>query len=113
MAKLVTIDEYRRQIANGMSEETLRLKIKGLAKELGWMSYHTHDSRRSDAGWPDLALVHPIRGRFMIRELKDERRKVTTEQADWLHALKLAGVDAGVWRHMDFVDETVLRELLA
>ena len=37
MADLVTIDEYRRQIAKGMAEETLRLKVKTLATELGWM----------------------------------------------------------------------------
>ena len=32
---------------------------------------------------------------------------------DGLHALTMAGVNAGVWRPLQFVDETVLRELLA
>jgi hypothetical protein len=113
MADLVTIDEYRRRIAKDMAEETLRLKVKGLAKELGWLSYHTHDSRRSDAGWPDVALVHPKHGRFLVRELKTERGTVTPEQRKWLEALADAGVDAGVWRPMQYLDETVLRELTA
>lgn len=113
MAELVSLDEYRRQIAKDMPEETLRLKIKQLAKELGWMSYHTHDARRSDAGWPDVALVHPKGGRFMVRELKTERGTVTKEQREWLHALADAGIDTGVWRPMQYLDETVLRELTA
>lgn len=113
MANLVTIDEYRRQVAHDMNEETLRLKVKTLARELGWMSYHTHDSRRSDAGWPDVALVHPKHGRFLVRELKAERGRVSAEQRDWLDALKNAGVDVGVWRPMHYLDETVLRELTA
>jgi hypothetical protein len=113
MAELVTPDEYRRQVAKDMAEETLRLRIKALAKELGWMSYHTHDSRRSDAGWPDVALVHPKGRRFMVRELKSQRGKLTRDQVDWLAALGGAGVDVGVWRPMDYLDETVLRELTA
>jgi hypothetical protein len=113
MADLVTIDEYRRRIAKDMAEETLRVRIARLSKELGWLSYHTHDSRRSDAGWPDVALVHPKHGRFLIRELKRQRENPTPDQRKWLEALAGAGVDVGVWRPMDLLDETVLRELTA
>lgn len=111
MAELVSIDDYRRQVAAEMRENALQDQIEALAFDLGWKTYHTHDSRRSNAGWPDLALVHPDRARFMVRELKTMRGRVTPEQREWLDGLTAAGVDAGVWRPMDLLNETVLREL--
>lgn len=113
MAELVTIDEYRLQVAKQMSENALQDQIEALAFDLGWKTYHTHDSRRSNPGWPDLALVHPKRGRFMVRELKKHTGRVSKEQREWLDALTGAGVDAGVWRPMDMIDKTVERELSA
>ena len=32
-------------------------KLLGAAVPAGWMVYHTYDSRRSTAGFPDLVLV--------------------------------------------------------
>lgn len=109
----ISIDEYRRTEAKHMLEETLRQRVKALARELGWMSYHTYNSQKSDKGWPDMALVHPKRGRFMVRELKRQKGKATKQQNEWLDAMWLAGVDVGIWRPMDLFDETILRELTA
>jgi hypothetical protein len=113
MADLVSIDEYNRMVAAQMSENALQDQIEALAFDLGWKTYHTHDSRRSDPGWPDLALVHPARGRFMVRELKKQTGRVSKEQREWLDALTGAGVDAGVWRPIDYVTRAVERELTA
>ena len=67
-----------------------------LAGYLGWRHYHTHDSRRSSAGFPDLVLV---RGdRLMFVELKSERGKVSKEQDEWLDALRATGIEAKVYR---------------
>jgi len=47
---------------------------------MGWWSYHTHDSRRSTPGFPDLVLIRPPRVMFI--ELKRETGRLTTAQKD-------------------------------
>ena len=51
----------------------------------GWLAYHTHDSRRSTAGFPDLVLVKPPHVLFL--EVKRENGRLSVAQADWLAAL--------------------------
>lgn len=65
------------------------------ARLRGWNIYHTHDSRRSPAGFPDLVLV---RERVVFAELKSERGRLTVEQRAWLAALRTAGVEVFCWR---------------
>jgi hypothetical protein len=43
------------------SEAALQALVVGVAQLYGWAHYHTHDSRRSDEGWPDLVLCRPPR----------------------------------------------------
>jgi len=64
----------------------------------GWLVYHTHDSRRSQPGFPDLVLV---RDRVLYRELKAATGRVSAEQQVWLDRLERAGADAAVWRPGD------------
>ena len=54
------------------------------------LAYHTHDSRNSQAGYPDLTLVHPRRGLIIFAELKTNTNYPTDEQRLWLAALKSA-----------------------
>ena len=69
-------------------EEELRLR--------GWRFYHSHDSRRSVAGFPDLVC---LRGdRVLVAEIKGPKTRVTVEQRAWLDAFKAAGVEAYLWR---------------
>ena len=77
------------------SEAAFRDRVVREARRLGWLVYWTHDSRRSPAGFPDLALC---RERLLFRELKTGRAKTTPEQDRWLGALRTAEADAGVWR---------------
>src|SRR5690606_30920215 len=72
--KVMTRDEYLADVAAGMKEAVLQAQVIKVAKGLGFLAYFTHDSRRSPSGWPDLVLVHPIRGRLLFRELKQEKR---------------------------------------
>lgn len=83
-------------------EKDFQSSIEALAGHMGWMASHSHLPFFDTAGWPDLALVHPTKHRFLVRELK-----VTTKtgrvpspnplQWRWLTALSEAGVDADVW----------------
>ena len=61
----------------------------GLATWLGWRSYHTRYSPGSDAGYPDLTLVHPVHGLLWL-ELKGGVRSShpSVEQVAWLRALR-------------------------
>lgn len=113
MPDRITKAQYDAMVADQMSEDALQAQIMALAFDLGWLAYHTHDSRRSNPGWPDLALCHPKRGRFMVRELKKSNGRVTPEQRKWIHALGESGIDVGVWRPAELLDGTVLAELTA
>lgn len=104
--------DYLAMQAAGMSEAALQSRVLGHARALGWLAYHTHDSRGSQPGFPDLVLVSERRARVLYRELKTERGRVSAEQARWLHALTAAGADAAVWRPMDLLTERVLHDLM-
>lgn len=83
-----------------LTEKEWAAQVVELAKTLGWRRYHTHRSERSEAGWPDEALV---RERLILLELKTETGKLSGPQKSWLAALRMAGVEVYVARprHMD------------
>jgi len=86
-------------------------QVVQLARLLGWLVYHTHDSRRSAAGFPDLALCHPRLGRLVLAELKVRGRRPSAEQGRWLAALRAAGATAYLWTPADWpAIERVLRD---
>ena len=74
--------------------------FKALNKPLKWLlgrrngcftlAYHTHDSRASQAGFPDLVLVHPRRQLLVFAELKTNTNYPSTEQRLWLAGLECA-----------------------
>jgi hypothetical protein len=104
----MTAAEYQAQIAKQMSEAALQSKVIGLARELGYERiYHTYDSRRSAAGYPDLHLVSARRGRSIFAELKTMRGVVSPDQLLWLNDLRAVGVEAYVWRPIDLLDDTI------
>lgn len=88
-----------------MSEEQLDHHVRVICAHIEKMrpgallAYHTHDSRRSAAGFPDWTFA-TARG-VMFRELKTDRGKVTADQQAWLAMLRGAGYDADVWRPAD------------
>ena len=88
------------------SEKEFQALVVECAKLRGWRHYHTHDSRRSPSGFPDLVLV---RDRVLYRELKTERGKVSKDQKEWIGALNAARQDAKVWRPKDWNE--ILTEL--
>ena len=83
-----------------MLEGELQRQVIELAQLLGWLCYHTHDSRRSAPGFPDLVLVHEQTGALVFAELKSNSGRVTPEQDRWLTALGRRHI-AEVWRPRD------------
>lgn len=88
-------------LAAGMTEDALLRAVRDYAEVGGWLAYHTHDSRHSDAGFPDLVLVHPLTDRLLFVELKATTGRLRCTQRAWLDALRGAGMDVRVWRPSD------------
>jgi hypothetical protein len=109
---MITAAQHRASVAEAMSEDAFLAQVRRLASDLGWLTYHTHDSRRSESGFPDLVLISPQQGRILFRELKKMKGRVSADQKSFLEALTAVGQDAAVWRPDDLVDERILAELL-
>lgn len=108
-----TTAEQRLFDCNQWTETQFQNMIIDLAKRLGWMYFHVHDSRRSIPGWPDLVLVHPVQHRLLFWELKSAKGRPTSAQLAWLAALRTAGATVGVKKPEDWANESIQRELAA
>lgn len=94
------------------SEEEFQSAVLQLAQFLGYqVRYHNPDSRRSQAGFPDLVLASASRKRVLFRELKTDVGRVRPDQRVCLEILNLAGADAAVWRPEDLRSGRIEREL--
>ena len=61
-----------------ITETEFQAQVIELATTLGWLVYHTYDSRRSVYGFPDLVLVRC--GRVIFMELKSEKGRLDTRR---------------------------------
>lgn len=104
-----TID-FQQQQAKAMREDELAELIRGLARTLGLLRYHTYDSRRSEPGFPDEAIGGR---RILFRELKRQGKNPTVAQQAWLDTLVAAGYDAAVWRPEDWFSGRIAAEMRA
>lgn len=100
----------RDPLADAMTEAELMTLVRDLIRRLGLICYHTHNSRRSEPGWPDLAIVG---NRLILRELKTETGRLRPEQQGWIESLDAAGVDVAVWRPSDWRSGRIAEELTA
>ena len=80
-------------------EKELAAAVAKLAKEHGWKRYHTYNSRKSEAGFPDEVLV---RERVVYAELKSADGKLSADQLNWRDALLEAGQEWYEWRPEDW-----------
>ena len=94
-------------------EKLFMNKIVRAAAAFGFSPYHTHDSRRSHPGWPDLVLIDPLKQkRVIFAEIKTEKGKVTPEQQWWINSLVACGQEAYIWRPSQWDDIiATLREI--
>ena len=77
-----------------MPEEALLRHVRALARRCGYLCYHTHDSRKSEEGFPDVVLTN---GKDVIfAELKSRTGKLTEAQSLWLELLRHAGQECHV-----------------
>lgn len=83
-----------------VSEASFQASVIQLAKMCGWLAYHTHNSRRSEPGFPDLVLVKPPR--VVFAELKTAKGKPSPAQERWLAALAASPVESYLWRPDDW-----------
>lgn len=82
-----------------MLEAEFQRQVRTLCEMRGLLVYHTHDSRRSDPGFPDLVIVGSRR--MIYRELKKQDGVVSAMQQYWIDRLREIGHDADVWRPSD------------
>jgi hypothetical protein len=89
-----------------ISERDFQNRVVELARLRHWLVYHTHDSRRSDPGFPDLVMVRG--GVLVFAELKSQKGRTTLAQREWLLGLDGVGrtsyevVKVHVWRPADW-----------
>lgn len=108
----LTAAQAREREILGWSEVTFQNNVIRLAKSLGYeLIYHTHDSRRSQPGFPDLVMVNVRSRRMLIRELKATKGRVSPAQKEWAEGFLAVGVDFGFWRPEDWVSGQIQREL--
>jgi hypothetical protein len=91
-----------------MTEDELLLEITRWCQALHLPMYHTHDSRRSPAGFPDLVIIGSS---VLWRELKTEGGSVRREQEMWGASLLAAGQDWGIWRPSMLESGRIVTEL--
>ena len=89
----------RRADLDNALERDFQAEVLRLARMAGWRCYHTHDSRRSAPGFPDVVFVK--NKRVIFAELKTERGKPTVAQMEWIQALDNCETVATVWRPSD------------
>lgn len=81
---------------SAVSERAFQAAVVELATLLGWRCYHVPDSRRCEAGWPDLALWRPPR--FLLAELKTNKGRVRLIQQQTIDELRECGLEVYLWR---------------
>lgn len=76
----MTAPDWQLMATESMLQDTIRVA----ALRNGWAFYHTRDSRRSDAGFPDCICVKD--GRMLVFELKAQGGRVSRKQRAWIAA---------------------------
>jgi hypothetical protein len=93
--------------ASGLPPETpegvLEARLRTFAMQAGYLYYHTYNSKRSNPGYPDCAIVHPDGGPLYLWELKSADGEVSPAQRRWLDALaQVTHIATGVYRPEDW-----------
>ena len=101
--KAIKMDAGR--IHLNVREDDFLAAVIELATLCHWLVYHTYDSRRSQAGFPDLVLVKP--DKLIFAELKTTKGAIRPAQRKWLDtlatmAIEQSQVEIYLWRPDDW-----------
>lgn len=96
-------------LAHEWSEADLQREVLGACRLFDLLAYHTHDSRRSQPGYPDLTIVG--RGGVLFVELKNATNQLEPDQLVWRDRLQLAGAQWRLWRPADWFSGAIVGEL--
>ncbi len=90
-------------------EKDFQAAIVKEAKANGWLCFHVHNSRKSERGWPDLAMARG--NRLLLWELKTATGTLDAPQRSWGEVLAAIGgtVEYAVKRPADW--PVIVREL--
>lgn len=108
------------------TEREFQQQVLEFAQLYGWKRAHFRPARvmrggketwetpvaADGKGFPDLILVHRVRGILIVAELKrSENEEPTTEQKDWLRAFEgVPGIVVRLWSPADWPSiETLLK----
>ena len=93
-------------MTNIVNEAGLSRSVTELLTLRGWMWHHQRPGQTSggrwnrgtegNSGFPDIVAVR--HGRVVFIELKAQNGQVSPEQTAWHNALRIADVDAFIWR---------------
>ena len=99
-------------LSKAMTEKQLQAHIVAAAAQLGYLCYHTFDSRKSGFGFPDLIIVDCAQGRVLALECKRQGKLPTAAQIAWLEALgAVAGISARVVYPADWLSGWIEAQL--
>lgn len=113
---MATIDEYKRAIADTMSEETLAGLIEGLFRMGGWEWYHPWKGEKANTTLD----YHAWRERLIFVELKTMKERLSRDriikghfvkgQVRVIEELTAAGQEIYVWRpsDLDFAQQVLV-----
>ena len=95
-----SVTAHDRLRLSSLNEKQWQAWVIEAAHTFGWHVYHTYDSRRSQAGFPDLTLMRPPEVLFV--ELKTEKGRLSASQRVWSELLEACpGVGYYLWRPSD------------
>jgi len=77
-----------------MSERQLQDAIIDCARRLGYLVYHPWTSVHSEAGFPDLCMVHAGQLRILFVELKKQGEDPSEAQWEWITDIDLVADQA-------------------
>ena len=101
VGEVLTIEQFLDEQDRLMLEKpTLQNDVMASLARMGWMTYHTWDSRNSASGFQDIVAVRGERLAFL--ELKRQQATLGEAQERWFNAIVLARqVEAYVVRPRD------------
>lgn len=104
-----------------ITEAELQESVIQVAREFGWLVYHTSRSDKSEPGFTDLVLVRPPRvifaeckgekGQLTKPKMNSKRTRELPGQTTWRDALcACSGVEWRLWRpsDLDAIYETLI-----